>query len=238
MCEGSSEKWKAAGGAVLDAAEGEPCTSDTPGALQFHADTNALSVCDGTDTYLSVTVADAEGRGSFLGSVQIGYDELCDGTRSGALRWNQDDGLLQVCSENAWAAVYEPPPFDGGNVLEFSGYKMHVFTSSGTFKVAKGGVCTIFLIGGGGGTGSACYHNGGGGAGGAVLVESYTLATGAYAVTVGEGGAGGGTTSECCLAGTNGEDSMFGNLWTAKGGGPSRLFCKGLFSRMYARRCT
>ena len=39
VCEGDSGKWKAAGGAVLDAADGEPCTSENAGALQYNAET-------------------------------------------------------------------------------------------------------------------------------------------------------------------------------------------------------
>ena len=221
VCEGSSEKWKAAGGAVLDAAEEEPCTSDTPGALQYAADTNTLSVCDGTDTYLTVIVADSAGRGSFTGSVQVGYDELCDGTREGALRWSQDEGLLQVCTSSAWAAVYEPPPFvgvSGGSIVQFGSYAMHVFTSSGTFNAGTGGRCTIFMIGGGGGTGSTCYHNGGGGAGGAVFADGFKLPAGSYPVTVGGGGSAGSSGSSCCVAGSNGGDTTF-HSWTAKGGG-------------------
>ena len=34
VCEGEGEKWKAAGGAVLDAADNEVCSADNPGALQ------------------------------------------------------------------------------------------------------------------------------------------------------------------------------------------------------------
>ena len=42
VCEGSSEKWKAAGGAVLD--DEEPCNADNRGALQS-GDVSLLSVC-------------------------------------------------------------------------------------------------------------------------------------------------------------------------------------------------
>ena len=56
---GKGEKWRAAGGAVLDAADEEPCTSETPGALQWDNadDKKLLQVCEGTDTYLNVVTA-------------------------------------------------------------------------------------------------------------------------------------------------------------------------------------
>ena len=193
VCEGTSEKWKAAGGAVLDAADEEPCTSETPGALQFDAHTKVLGLCDGAaDAYRAVVVAsaatgnvgagvadpqaklhvrhsnfelarfegthaattwslgvfggstasaatpagalslgalgasgggvgggthyskmrlDPEGRASFTGSVQVGFDAECSAAREGALRWNSEDQLLEVCNgEGEWGAVYEPPP--------------------------------------------------------------------------------------------------------------------------------
>ena len=96
VCNGA--KWQAAGGAVLDAADEEPCTSGTPGALQWAA-SGVLQVCDATaEAYRRVVVVDAEGRGSFSGSVQMGYDELCSSAREGAIRWNSEDQLLEVCN--------------------------------------------------------------------------------------------------------------------------------------------
>ena len=43
VCEGESEKWKAAGGAVLDAADEEPCTSETPGTSTIAMCASSLS---------------------------------------------------------------------------------------------------------------------------------------------------------------------------------------------------
>lgn len=67
-------------------------------------------------------------------------------------------------------------------------YKVHTFTSSGTFIVSGGGNVEILLVGGGAaGYGSnANYHTGGGGGGGQVRNLSNILTTAqAYTITVG-----------------------------------------------------
>ena len=123
VCEGeSSNKWKAAGGAVLDAAEEEPCTSDTPGALEFDSAANVLRICDGSSTYLTVLLG-GSGETHVLGATtaasiavsgafQLGTtDAACQDSRHGSLRWSQDRGRVEVCTiDNAWAAIYQPPP--------------------------------------------------------------------------------------------------------------------------------
>lgn len=70
-----------------------------------------------------------------------------------------------------------------------SGYKLHTFTSSGTFEVTgAAGEVEILLVGGGGAGGQ---HFGGGGGAGAVMVSNaFELPVGTYTVTVGAGGTG------------------------------------------------
>lgn len=77
----------------------------------------------------------------------------------------------------------------GGNeVTTISGtYKFHVFTSSGTFIVTRGGYVEALLIGGGGG-GNNTTSAEGGGAGGVILYPTLFLAEGNYPVTVGAAG--------------------------------------------------
>lgn len=111
-----------------------------------------------------------------------------------------------------------PNPFllaTGGTVTTSGNYKIHTFTTSGTFTVTStpGALAPVqILVVGGGGSGGYYYDAGGGGAGAAIYASAYTFSTaGSFTVTVGAGGAGGGSR-------TNGGDSTF-NTSTAKGGG-------------------
>ena len=91
-----------------------------------------------------------------------------------------------------------------------NGYKYHVFTYPNTDTYVQGddtpGSVEMLLVAGGGGGGS--YYGGGGGAGGVVWASSaFTLPSGTYPVTVGDGGAKGPGGSD---SGSQGEDTTFG----------------------------
>jgi hypothetical protein len=123
----------------------------------------------------------------------------------------------------------------GGTVTTSGDYKIHTFTSSGTFTVTSAGnnigsndvSVTVVAAGGGGGG----YGGGGGGAGGfrenKSTFDSYTAsplasATGipvsaqTYPVTVGGGGAGGRYGPH--IAPTAGNNSVFSTVTSAGGG--------------------
>jgi hypothetical protein len=102
----------------------------------------------------------------------------------------------------------------GGTVSVASGYKIHIFTSSGTFTISSGGAVVDYLIVGGGGGGAQV---GGGGGGGGVVAGSVTLGPGSYSVTVGAGGIYSGS-SYGIVDGQNGYNSVFNGI-TAYGGG-------------------
>ena len=108
----------------------------------------------------------------------------------------------------------------GGTVTTDGNYKVHSFTSSGTFSVSVVPVDPSsaeldYLIIAGGASGGA-NSGSGGGAGGRLFLENYTgiTSTGDITVTVGAGGAG--TTSYG--RGNNGANSVFNSI-TATGGG-------------------
>ena len=62
-------------------------------------------------------------------------------------------------------------------------YKVHTFTSSGTFQITSGsGVVTYVVLAGGGGAGSGFTGSGGGGAGG-LLEGTMELGVGSYTVS-------------------------------------------------------
>lgn len=86
-------------------------------------------------------------------------------------------------------------------------YRVHVYTSSGTFIPDFTGWVEVLVVGGGGG-GGANQSAGGGGAGGFVETNILVTALSNITVTVGAGGAGS----------TKGNDSVFAAL-TAVGGG-------------------
>lgn len=112
---------------------------------------------------------------------------------------------------------------DGANT-----YKMHTFTSSGTFTVTKNPNTPIeylMIAGGGSGGGSSAlgasgYYAGGGGAGGARFGNT-TVSVNTYTVTVGAGGALANTSPRG--RGGNGVDSSISapgfSTLTATGGG-------------------
>jgi len=93
----------------------------------------------------------------------------------------------------------------GGTITTTGGFKIHKFTSSGTFTAASAGVVEVLIVGGGGGSANA---SGGGGGGGILHNTSKLIAGGSYTVTVGAGGGNG----------SNGGSSSFGTM-TGWGGG-------------------
>lgn len=101
-----------------------------------------------------------------------------------------------------------------------NGYIYHTFIGPGSFIVSgSSATVEVFVVGGGGGGGSdgSGAGGGGGGAGGLVYATSVPLSVGSYPVTVGLGGA----------VSTNGNDSTFHTLFTAKGGGAGRAYAIG-----------
>ena len=92
--------------AVLDAADEEPCTSDTPGALQWNNAENqkVLEVCDGAGQYRAVVVAEAgsgnvgvgtDAPGAKLHVEPAGTGTIAKFSRGGGAQW------LTISTENA-----------------------------------------------------------------------------------------------------------------------------------------
>jgi hypothetical protein len=133
----------------------------------------------------------------------------------------------------------------GGTVTTCGNYKVHTFTSPGTFTVSKAGLgptnnVDYFVVAGGGGGGNNGYPanraGGSGGGGGFRLSNFYGLPaptmsplsnpTGipvtatAYPITVGAGGAGG-IPANCSpdSSGRRGSSSIFSTITSTGGGG-------------------
>jgi len=90
-------------------------------------------------------------------------------------------------------------------------YRIHAFTTNGTFSVSAGGLVDALIVGGGGGANSAFPGMPGGGGGGVVeqasiliTAQNYSITVGAGGLTVGNGTAGTGGGSSSALGYTAG----------------------------------
>lgn len=105
----------------------------------------------------------------------------------------------------------------GGSITTDGNYKVHTFTSSGTFEILSGTGTVESLVVAGGGGGGGGYYGGGGGAGGLIhTTPGASYGVGTYTVTVGSGGSGGAATPS---SGSNGGASAFDSINASGGGG-------------------
>lgn len=131
---------------------------------------------------------------------------------AGDLWLNTTNNQLRIYNGTAWDFVKQQAAVaaTGGTVTTSGGYKIHTFTSSGTFSVSSAGEVEYFIIAGGGGgnhnTGTPSFA--GGGAGG-VVVGSAIVSNTSYSITVGAGGS----------PRSNGSNSSALGATTAIGGG-------------------
>jgi len=176
----------------------------------------------------------------FVGSSGTGALTLPSGTMAqqpstglvgGMIRFNSTSNRLEVYNGTAWQSVGGMSA-TGGTTATISGYKIHAFTSSGTFTVlSRGGGVDYLVVAGGGGGGFACRgvaggggggesgEGGGGGAGGMMTGTIPSLAPNTYNIIVGTGGLGGrGSGISSARVPTNGNNSSFNGL-VASGGG-------------------
>lgn len=99
-------------------------------------------------------------------------------------------------------------------------YKIHTFTSSGTFTVTTLGAGTVDVLVVAGGGGGGGRHGGGGGGGGVVYDNARSVTTTSYTVTIGAGGPHLPVAdSNVQHSGGPGGDSSFGTLVANGGGG-------------------
>ena len=118
----------------------------------------------------------------------------------------------------------------GGSITTSGGFRIHTFTSSGTFGLTYSTAVQYLVIAGGAGVGTR-RHSGGGGAGGyrcsvsgetsgggASAETAAVLSAANYTVTVGAGGASSNGPSNSNSNVQNGNNSVFGTI-TSLGGG-------------------
>lgn len=106
----------------------------------------------------------------------------------------------------------------GGTVIDQGGYRIHIFTTSGTLEVASAeAVVDRLMVAGGGGGGSVGVQNGGaGGAGGMIVETGITLSVGTYSIVIGAGGLGNTISG---YGGYNGGNTTMTGATDAIGGG-------------------
>jgi len=110
----------------------------------------------------------------------------------------------------------------GGTITTDGNYKVHTFTSSGTFEITSLGttssVVEYLIVGGGGGGGG--HGGGGGGAGGMRSATGMSVSETTYPVVVGGGGDGGpyNTGGSGASHGDDGIASSFNSITSNKGG--------------------
>jgi len=136
----------------------------------------------------------------------------------------------------------------GDDVYDIDGYRIHVFTNSGTFTVPRNDISAdVLVVGGGGGGGQD--NAGGGGAGGLIFKPMHRFGgrgvsgtpDGFYIITIGSGGAGspeqnagpapksGGDTTITRVRSEWGDNTSYSTesfstaiIFIAKGGGPGQ----------------
>ena len=150
----------------------------------------------------------------FVGSSGTGAITVPSGTTAqqpstglvtGMVRFNETVGKMEFYNGTAWLSVGDISA-TGGTITNADGYKIHTFTSSGTFTMFTGSLVEYLIVAGGGGGGGV--HAGGGGAGG-VLSGTISKSPGSYTVTVGSGGVG--HSGSPSANGTNGSPSQITN---------------------------
>lgn len=120
----------------------------------------------------------------------------------------------------------------GGAITDIAGYRVHTFTSSGTFTVSSGSKNIEYLVIAGGGCGGG-WGGGGGGAGGyrssvigemsgggASAESTFYVSEGSYVVTVGAGSPG---SSNPHVNGSNSSFDSIISLGGGSGGGSSNM---------------
>ena len=156
---------------------------------------------------------------------------------NGYIRYNTDDDVIEEYRDGAWNDLSNVFTATGGTESTYidggTTYKVHTFTSSGSFTVLSGTKTVEYVVVGGGGGAGGAVRGGGAGAGGyrssvsgessgggASAETAITVAPGAFTVTVGAGGtAGPYSTGNGASAGANGANSVFHTVTSLGGGG-------------------
>ena len=227
------------GGASVTASDTAP-SSPSAGDLWYKSDTNALYVYynDG-DSSQWVGVSGPTGAAGVDGVDGVDAAGITKSASDPTITTNGSVGDLWLnttngemyaltdatSNDNVWTNIGEGTGnissvlvASGGTETTYTSnninYKVHTFTSSGTFTVSNSGEVDYLVIAGGGSGGA--QHGGGGGAGGYRAGSNFSVPAGSYSITVGAGGAF--ATGASPNSGSSGTNSVFSSI-TSLGGG-------------------
>lgn len=137
----------------------------------------------------------------------------------GQMYYNTTDGVIKNYNGSKWSLMSNKFTASGGTETTYSdgniNYKVHTFTSSGTFNVDSAGSIDVLVVAGGGSGGG--YVGGGGGAGGLIYQTNVSVNPTAYTINIGAGGAIGPNTTNSNHGNAGSNTTAFG--LTAIGGG-------------------
>lgn len=190
--------------------------SDTSPQLGGDLDLNSNAITDGTFLADSsrVRIPNSATAPSSPNAGDMYYDTDSDSI----FHYN---GTSFVSMSNKFSA-------SGGTETTSGNYKIHTFTSSGTFTVSAGSASVEYLVIGGGGGGGLAGPGGGGAGGyrssvsgessggGASAETALSIGEGSYSITIGGGGA---TAPNTSTAGVSGSNSVFSTITSLGGGG-------------------
>ena len=208
-------------------------TSGTVADARFPAVLPAISGANLTSLPSDITKQSTDPTGSTnpaggVGSIILNTTSgemfsLTDATAGANIWTNIGDGTGQAPPINYMSAT-------GGTITTDGNFKVHIFTTSGTFTSTIGdasvGDFVEYLVIAGGASASGRYGGGGGAGGyrnsyssetsggGGTSESALTLSSTTYTVTIGAGGAAVGT-----VTGNNGANSVFGSITSIGGGG-------------------
>ena len=155
---------------------------------------------------------------------------------NGMTRYNSQTNAVETYQGSlGWVELSNNFSATGGTESTYSSggvnYKVHTFTSSGTFTAKSSGTVEYLVVAGGGGGGGDTGGGAGAGgyrssvsgesSGGGTSAESaLAINSGNYTVTVGGGGSGSSNTPNGNVPrGSNGQNSVFGSITSTGGGG-------------------
>ena len=183
--------------------------------------TNATDSIDVVFKEGATTLATVTGVTVSSGSGTVSVPAAVHGQTAGdtiTINIKNQDGTPSSNSQNKTVGTLPT----GGTITTSGNYRVHTFTSSGTFAVQNVPVSADILLvaggGGGGGGSSGSTHSAAGGGGGGMYTstaQSLSASTN-YTVTIGSGGAGNTTANS---QGVSGGDTDFTGQTSAVGGG-------------------
>ena len=180
----------------------------------------SANIADGT-----IVNADINSSAAIDGSKLTGIETVTksatdpDSPAQGDMWFDTTTGVasMKVWNGTAWDTMSNKFSATGGTTSTYSSggtnYKVHTFTSSGTFTAEASGSVDVLVVAGGGGGGA---RGGGGGAGGFLASSGISVTANQYSITIGAGGA---TSTNSTLGGTSYPGTASSGLTLTPSGG-------------------